>query len=824
MRTEVRLLNDNWKFAQANPPKIAYSDTEEWLPAEVPGHVHLDLMKNGIIPNPFHRMYERGVVWVDDADWIYKRSFSLKPGEEDGRLILRFKGLDTMATITLNDVELGKRENMFIPHEFDITDIVRKEDNELNVQFTSAKRIAEKRMKRFFDERKDKAGNRSGWYPRSFIRKAQYMFGWDWGPTFVSCGIWQDVELISIPVAQIVNWRYESRLDQGRAFVDVTLEIESGKALPAVLALNMKSDGDVYSFEESIDLKSGNHLYSLELEVDDPDLWYPHTLGEPNLYGLSIDLTHQGSLLDRLSKKVGIREVELVTEEDDSGESFYFRVNGESIFAKGANWIPADSFPSRVSRNKYTRLLEMAREANMNMVRIWGGGIYETEDFYELCDELGLMVWQDFPFACARYPDYDNYAETIRIEAIEAVKRLRNHPSLVLYCGNNENHWGYHSWWGGPEKAGPCWGEALYHKVLPEVLRCEDGKVPYWPGSPYRGDDPNSESIGDRHNWDVWAQSGDWRAYNKDQGRFLSEFGFLAPPTQKTIEKYTELGDRTLSSPVMRWHHKSGKKYDDYLSYIAYQYPKPEKVEDLIYFGELNQAEALKYGIEHWRRQKFHCGGTLIWQINDCWPVQSWSLIDSDLNPKASFYYAKRFFAPVLLSMIREEDTVDIYLTNGLLHSVEGVLTLRVVDVGGKLLFSHSEPTNLQANSSKSILRRRLSEDILRQSASVILTASFEGEQYTENFMLLVSPKEMRTPAPRLSFNVIKKEPEGKYNLILESESVVLSLYVWFEGLELSLSDNYFHLIPGRRKEISLKVSGEFTETKITSALRWRSL
>jgi beta-mannosidase len=817
--TSTRPLNDGWSFRELDPAPVPFTDVSRWMPAEVPGHVHLDLMRLGIIPDPFERMYERTVQWVDETDWAYRCTFEVPAGELAGaRHILCFGGLDTLARVLLNGELLGEPANMFVCHEFDVTSALRPGENTLEVQFTSAQRAGEQLKATLLAAHPELAPYERGLMPRSFVRKAQYMYGWDWGPCLRGCGIWQDVRLIRVPAARIRDWSYAAEFSGGACRVTLRVWLD-GAAGAAVATL---SRGEAHaSARTDVD----GDMVELTLDVPMPERWWPAGYGDPALYDLAITLERDGEPADLVSTRVGLRTVELVREPDAGGESFFFRINGVPIFAKGANWIPADSFPARITPERYREHLELARGCGMNMLRIWGGGLYETEPFYAACDELGLLVWQDFPYACAPYPDDEATAAVAYAEAAAAVRRLRHHPSLALYCGNNENQMlAYYGLWGSLPRV---LGDHLYDEVLARAVADEDPTRPYWPGSPFGSPapdalaeaDPNSEAAGDCHYWNVWHGAGDWRHYAECSARFVSEFGFAAPPDARTFDEALHTRDQGVDTPAMRWHDKTLKGYETYLGFIALHYPAPTTLPELVYYGQLNQAEGMKFGIEHFRRLRPHTMGTLVWQLNDCWPVQSWAWLDYRMRPKAAWYYARRFYAPLLLSLTAKEDRLSVYLVNDGPAPVEGTLAVRALDSTGALLWEVSQPARVEAAASALALEAELPAAVLDAAERSILHATFAGE---ENTLLLVEPKEMHLAVPQLRITTAA-DADGLV-VKLEADEPALSVMLWLEGTDAEWSDNFFHLLPGTSRAIRVRSLAQLAPAEVAARLRWRAL
>ena len=711
-------IGSGWEFVQTDleDRKVGFSPTE-WLPADVPGHVHLDLMANGVIPDPFVGMAEMGVQWVDEKDWSYRTTFAWAPKDGAPRRVLRFNGLDTVCSVRLNGEEIAKGDNMFTALEVDVTDLLKAE-NELRIDFQSAVRVGNERRAAYLAANPEVPATVERMDDRSFVRKAQYMYGWDWGPRLVSCGIWQAVELLEF-AARLVDV-HVVRTPDGDGGWDLTIasEVEGeGIALHTMLDWEgepfLAPDG-IYGIEGAEEGEGGVTPWT----PDDPDasrldlvtVVVPTDLAqriidtiedadedadwteasslldvEPDENGAA-KMIHtvlgdssagapQGEILDFATTRCDVGTVRLLRERDEWGESFEFELNGRKIWARGANWIPDDNFPARISNAKLRRDLERCKAMGFNMLRVWGGGLYESDAFYDLCDELGLLVWQDFPFACAYYPDGEEDQAIVRAEATENVRRLRNHPCLALWCGNNENHEMFYNGWAKPENTPSRYcGIELYDGTLPEVVEEFDEGRSYIASSPIgtppdekpedakrRG--PNADLWGDQHNWDVWHGRGDWRHYTDSKGRFSSEYGFAAACGLPAWRSVGVLPSDPFRSPLMRWHDKTGKGYETFVGYVELHYPPSVTVEDWTYYSQLNQRDALRHGVEHYRRSPF-CRGSLIWQVNDCWPTQSWAIVDSLGHRKALGYESTRLYADYGVQIVREEDIVRLFTFN----------------------------------------------------------------------------------------------------------------------------------------------------------------
>jgi beta-mannosidase len=889
-----RVLDTGWKVREVPREGASPTTRLDWLPALVPGHIHLDLERTGVIPDPFHRMHERDVAWVDECDWVYETAFDV--AEPPAHAYLRFNGLDTIAEIELNDELLGRSENMFIPHEFAVGGKLRMGSNSLRVTFRSALHVGYERQKAW-----DAAGNDTtkfhwfNWGPRSFVRKAQYMYGWDWGPELVSCGIWRPVELITVPTARLLDWKYDVEFTSGnKAVVMFEAEIErSPDALRTPLSLNVDFqwvsglwDQSLEGLPEpvSVDVPTGEKHVRAQavVTIDNPRRWWPRMEKRPYeavdtaLYGVAISLSAGDTTVSTREAQIGLRKVELIQEADPDGKGrgFKFRVNGEDVFMKGANWIPADSFPARLQhdtfppdnaaghvdaegnsysppfryedeyRDRVASLVRAAASAGFNMLRIWGGGLYESEHFYELCDELGILVWQDFPYACAYYPDTGEYADEAAREARAAIRRIRNHPCLALWCGNNENLTMFQGNWSG-ERPPRYLGENIYDKILPGVLKEEDPKTSYIPSSPQGGEDANSQDFGDRHNWDVWHGVGDWVHYAKDRSRFCSEFGFASSCGMETWDTCLAPADKWPQSPALRWHDKTRKGYETYFKLFTIHYPLPQTLEDLVYYSQINQAEALKFGIEHYRRLKGRCWGTLFWQINDCWPVQSWAVVDYLAVPKAAYYASRRFFSTVLISLFKVGDEVEAHLVSDLLIPIEGTATVTIETFDGEVLAKQEFAASVEANGVSLIGKIDLSGAKGKERESYVY-ASFKSQAdgYTvgahdgpeefvsgwelaaDNLLFLAEPKDLQVADPGVSFEV---REEGS-QCVISLQAKRLAPYVWIEieqdaGTDrIQLSDNFFHLRPGETKYVQLARASGVRPSDVAGRIKIRTL
>lgn len=653
---------ESWEFG---------GDWGYWLSASVPGHVHLDLLQHDQIEDPFVRQNEALCQWVDEDDWSYRCYFDWRPDESAPHRVLRFEGLDTVCVVAVNGRHLASLDNMFLPLELPVSEVLRPGQNEILVRFWSAARMGRERRAEYLAEHglPDDVPN---FDERAFVRKAQCMFGWDWGPRLVSCGIWKPVTLIEYEGRILDVHTQQSWNDDGTVDVTVRTEFEGENVIPrhifgdlqfldGTVRLGVTEDAPVAAWERfkpwtPNGIRQGgeeryNTLVTVLARRGDPQLEAliaGEQPGRPSADSPEKYVDHRWGTLD-------LSNVRLLQEPDEYGTSFAFSVNGKRIFALGANWIPDDSFPSRVDRKRLRERLTSARDMGVNMLRVWGGGVYESDDFYDLCDELGILVWQDFMFACSYYPDTPEWQAKIRQEAEHQVQRLRRHPCIAVWCGNNECHQVWQDGWGGKDRQPSRFhGEVLYHETLREVVERLDPARAYIPGSPYGGEYCNSGDEGDQHYWDVWHGRGDWTHYKDSSARFSSEFGFASSPSAATWQRAAVPMTVAKEHPDARWHNKTGKPFEVFESLVGLHYPKAESLEEWSYYSQLNQRDAMREAIEHYRFSP-RCEGALIWQLNDCWPVESWSLLEFGGHKKAAAHELRRLYAPLLLRIRLEE-------------------------------------------------------------------------------------------------------------------------------------------------------------------------
>jgi beta-mannosidase len=787
-------LHSGWEVVCSRwtepPARLGYSHLE-WLPAEVPGHVHLDLVKAGVIAHPFESMHELGSQWIDEERWSYRTTLDLGPRPERTRRVLRFDGLDTVATVSLDGKKLADHDDMFVPLEVDLGEVPAGK-HELRVDFESATRVGRERRARYFAA-EGLPENLTRFDERAFVQKAGYMYGWDWGPRLVSAGIWQPVWLLE----------HEARL------LDVHVgqrHLENG-TVELSFASSIEGQGAVVHFvgDASDAVADGTSTVVVR-----PELWWPAGMGAPALLPITSYLVPERvrtraeaerSVLDRRVTRIGLRRIRLVREADRHGQSFELEVNGKRFYAVGANWIPDHSFPSKVTRAVIERQVARARDMNMNMLRVWGGGLYETDDFYDVCDEAGVLVWQDFPFACQYYPEDERTLAAVRRQARENVRRLRRHPSLALWCGNNENLTMFESGWDDPKRHPPrYYGEKLYEGVLPEVLRELDPERPYIPTSPWGGTKSNDGGIGDQHYWDVWHGRGDWKHYDDSTARFCSEFGFASAPGHAALTGMlpgvTEPLSLDFRDRRVRFHDKTFKGYETFVGFVELHYPVAKNLEEWTYFSQLNQRDALRHGIEHFRRSEF-CRGALVWQLNDCWPVQSWAVIDSSGDYKAAAYELRRLFARAVGSLVVRDGRATLTcLLDNTPEPLSGTAVLEVRSlIDGRVRGRGEAAVTLAPEERREVLTLDIASHLAEET---IVVATFAG---TQTFRLLAEPKAAKVQTPRLTATL------SRGALTLTSDVPVVDLFLSDPAGKARFLDNFVTLPAGGTT--TLRVEGD---------------
>lgn len=804
------LSGAGWQFRQAG--------TELFYQAEVPGTVHQDLMRNHLIPDPYYQTNEQLVQWVEDKDWEYKNTFICDEQIAAYRHTeLVFEGLDTYAKIFINGEEVLQSTNMFLKYKVDVKKFIKKGALlEIRVLFESALRHGREEAK--------KLPYTLPGEEKVFTRKAQYQYGWDWGPRLVTCGMYKPVYLNCWNEMRVISMHHEVKtLTDTLAEVFIISEIECDKALKQAVVLDCRlhklpdhlEDHSFGYARDTFDLKEGINTDTILVNIRNPERWHCNGQGGQAMYVAYLWPGNHSSIPLR-EINFALRTVELVKENDAFGETFYFRVNGKPTFMKGANLIPPDNFVAQINGGYYADLINKAKEANLNMLRVWGGGLYPSEDFYELCDRNGILVWQDFMFACAMYPGDKRFLQDVKREAEQQVERLRNHPCLALWCGNNENDEGWHNW--GWQKqyrysktdSARIWQDyqTLFHNILPEAVHTYDPKTAYVSSSPMLGWGRKESMLrGDSHYWGVWWGMEPFGMYEKKVGRFMSEYGFQGMPGYFTLKHY---GDSlNFHSAYIKAHQKHPIGYQTINTYMERDYKVPSDFFNYVYTSQLLQRDGMQTAIEAHRRNKPYCMGSLYWQWNDCWPVTSWSAIDYDHQPKALYYATKKLYANLCLSVDSTGGRYRVYVISDSTAPMHARLEVRLKNTKGETLLKKIKDISIKENSSEAF--ENFSGEELKpfDKSGIYLSCTLimNGKNRAHKNYFFVKPKELLLYRPDIHI----RQKNGSIHIT--SDVFVKDLYLFTKEKELSLPDNYMDLEPNEPIELKVpagaKLSGQ---------------
>lgn len=810
-KPQVCTLHTNWTFCQVG-------DTL-WSDAKVPGTVHQDLLNHNRIPNPFYGMNEEAVQWVENEDWMYRTSFVVDEQQlSRDAAVLEMDGLDTYADVFLNGALILRSDNMFVGHKIEVKPVLRKGVNRLLVRFRSpVKEVLPQLQTNGFDY--PASNDHSPWRTSVYTRKAPYSYGWDWGIRLATCGIWRPVRLVFSDVARIEDYYVcQDAVTQAKADVDNRLEINNvtSSTVSALLKVDFHySDSDTKEIKKQIELRPGANTVSLPVSIEKPHLWMPNGWGEPSLYKFTASLSVDGVEIAKQERNVGLRTVRVVMDDDEHGKSFYFVVNGKPMFAKGANFIPDDALLPNVTQERYKRIFEDVKAANMNLLRVWGGGIYEDDEFYDEADRNGILIWQDFMFACSSYPHDPLFVGRVESEAEYNIKRLRGHASLAMWCGNNEiyeamRYWGWQRKYSAEAFAEMERGyNVLFRELLPQMVERLDGTRFYMHSSPYEANwgRPNSWKTGDSHNWGTWHGRKPFESFDTDVPRFMSEYGFQAFPEMKTIRTFAEEKDFELESPVMNAHQKADIGNALIRQTMRLYYRVPEKFEDLVYVGLVLQGQGIRHGIEAHRRNRPYCMGSLFWQLNDSWPVVSWSGIDYYGNWKALMYQSKRAFAPILINAIKEGDDLCVYLVSDELQDHDGVrLDVELMDFDGKAHGKWTQSGMLAANSSVLFMKKRAGELQGKLSAANSLLhftlKAKNGATLADDVFYFAYPKDQKLPEANIETSVRRRG--DAIEMTLKTDKLARDIFVEVPVQGVRFTDNFFDLLPDQRKKITI--------------------
>lgn len=799
-------IHENWTFRK--------SGDNEWLPASVPGTVHTDLFQNKLIPDPFFGSNAKQVQWIEREDWEYQCHFNVSAYLlNHDQLEIWFYGVDTYSEISLNGHVIIRTNNMFRPWSADVKNHLHEGENVLLVKFASPYFTGLAKYQKHPWQLP--ANNDKGEFKVSpYSRKASYHYGWDWAPRLLTSGFHKNIELIAFNKLKIRDF-YIHQQEQSPSFASLLckLELEVHSAGEYIFALFV--DRDLVSTGK-LRLTPGINSFSLPFGIHNPRLWYPRGYGNPDVYKITIDITAEDGIVDTRQTTTGIRKVELIREKSGENEGFMFRVNGMDVYARGANIIPLDYFTHKVKKTDYKALIDSAVSVNMNMLRVWGGASYEKDSFYNLCNQEGIMVWQDFMFACMMYPSDNEFLAIVQQEIEYNIKRLRNHPSVVLWCGNNEILEGFNFWgWKDELQENAVQAFESYKKVfyglIPETLKSLDPSRPYWPSSPSSGySSPPEIHSGDYHFWDIIKQPLPLSSYEENVGRFMSEYGFKSYPELKTINAYCSENDRDIHSEVMEIHQGWETGADLVDRHTTRLFGKTDSFENFIFLSQLTQTQAIKTAIEAHRRAKPYCMGSLFWQLNDCWPCASWSAIDYYGRWKALMYELRHLFSDLIISPVIKDNQVQVFVVSDKPTPLKISIILRLLNFEGIELFY--KQIDHQTNPSIAEMVFSIPVDKLnianRKDQVVFVAEILEGKKRLDrNLLYFTRPADLllKDILPEMEFN----ETGNKTMLFLSSPFLIKNLYIEHIDKEGFFSDNFFDLLPGEIKPVIFQADSE---------------
>ncbi|WP_421681259.1 beta-mannosidase [Stenotrophomonas bentonitica] len=823
----------------------AHPGLQQWRPAQVPGAVHTDLLAQGQIPDPYVGAPEAGLQWIGLADWEYRARFDVDAGTlARAHAELAFDGLDTFATVTLNGQPLLQADNSHRTWRARVDGKLRARGNELRIVLRSPIRtllpgvramphkIAGNYPSPYGDEPKDAmVGN--------FVRKPGYHFGWDWGPRYVTAGIWRPVRLESWDAQRLTALAVQTRdLDATRADLEVAVEVESAAVGTAAMQIEvLDPDGKrVARIDRKALLKAGDNRIVMPVALPQPRRWWPAGQGEQARYTVRATLAPGTTDATRVEQRTGLRTVELRREVDrNGGQGFAFVINGVPIFAKGANVIPFDMFPARVDAARIRRELTAARDANMNMLRNWGGGYYEDDVFFDIADELGLLVWQDFMFGGGMQPGYDpDFRANVVAEARDNVRRLRHHPSVVLWCGNNEEETAWKDWGHGrdltaadPAFAAKVWQGYvdLFGNDLRQVVAEEGLGVPYWSSSPSNDLDEkaNDSTRGDKHYWQVWGNPAlPVTAYLHETPRFMSEYGLQAWPVLRTLDGIIPAAEQQVDSPTVRAHQKfmAGEGNQRLLKYIEEEYGTPRDFPAFVYLSQVMQADGIQLAALHHRASRPYTMGSLYWQLNDVWPGASWSSIDYAGRWKALHFHAKRFFADHAVAALRDEGVTRVSLLNDRQQGLQATWRMRVMDLDGALRNEQRHTVALPPLSALEV-GRFADADLLKgadPTRTVAVVELFDGATLLSQQVVYFAPAKALALSPAKIDSTLRADGEGAV-LTLRAPKLVRALWIDFDGVDATLDDNALDLVPGETVTIRLRSKADLPTLRRTLRL-----
>ena len=785
------MLTDNWQFKGV--------DTIDWKSASVPGNIFTDLLDHKIIEDPFVKNNEEKVQWVSTKDWEYKTTFTLSDAILSKENIeINFEGLDTYAKIYINGNYQLDTDNAFRKYSIPVKNLLKKE-NELKIVFTNTDAIES-----------NKEENNPYKLPegkRIYTRKAQFQYGWDWSPKLNTSGIWKAIYINAWNDYKIENI-YIKQDNLKDSIANLTVKLKEFNKTKGSLKY------EVYINDKLQPMKPEKP--EIPITIKNPKLWWTHNLGEPYLYNIKVIVKKDDKILDSISTKYGIRTINLINKKDSIGESFYFELNGKPVYMKGTNYIPQNSFQNKVNDNHYEKLLSDVVNSNMNMLRVWGGGIYENDIFYDLCNEKGILIWQDFMFACAMYPGDKAFLENVKEEVKQQVTRLQNHASIALWCGNNENSEGWKRWgWQNnrtEKEKQDIWKDylAVFDSILPKTV-AKFSETDYWETSPkYGRGNPSYKTEGDAHDWWIWHDAYPFEHLQNNVPRFMSEFGFQSFPSFEVINYINQKEEIDLKTEAIKSHQKHVRGFQLIDEYMARDYNIPTNDEDYAYVSQLLQAKGIVMGIEAQRRAKPYNMGTLYWQLNDCWPSISWSSIDYFGNWKALQYKVKKAFENVLISSKIENDSVKAFIINDTFETQKGNLKLKVIDFYGKEIWTTSKKIQVLENSSQQYFSFSL-DKIDRKNT--VLIAEFNNKK---SYFYFAKPKKLNLPKGEIQQKITKNK--NGFSITLKSDVLQKDVFLFTTKKDL-FSDNFFDLLPNKPKTVFFE-----TEAKSLQDIKFKTL
>jgi beta-mannosidase len=803
-------LSDGWQFKQAQE--------EAWMMATVPGCVHTDLLDNDIIEDPFYRVNEKNLQWIGEKDWEYQKSIEVDNALLSNEHInLVFEGLDTYADVYVNDDLVLKADNMHRTWKVDVKPYLKEGNNALRIYFNSVFKVnIPKYLEAPFKLAAWDNNDQSDIWLSLYSRKAGFHFGWDWGPRLLTAGVWRPVYLetwnnFKMDDVQIIQKEVSAKL----AKLSAVYEIQSDEATAATV--QVKSVKTTFK-KQQVQLKKGMNTIPVDFQIKKPRLWWTNGLGEANLYDIECSVS-VGNKKEARMISTGIRSIKVVRNKDKEGQSMYIVLNGVPVFMKGANYIPLHNFQNKVSKEKYEYYINTAVQSNMNMLRVWGGGIYEDDYFYELCDKNGLLVWQDIMFACGMFPVDEAFVHTVQEEVKDNVRRLRNHACIALWNGNNENEISWYGW--GWKQRYKEKHQAQYEKnlkylfydVIPNAIKEADATRYYHPTSPNTGYNGIPFGHGDVHYWNTKGKA-TLETYNTEVGRFMSEYGFQSYPELKSIKKFTKKKDRYKTSEVMFAHNRAKhdqtrdpnfgnnvieRKMKDY-------YQVPKSFEAYVYKSQLLHAKATKIAIESHRRHMPFCMGTLYWQLNDCWPAVSWATTDFYGTWKAAQYMAREVNKNIAISAIEENGQLNVSVISDELKAIKGELSLTLKTFDGKVINEDIVPMTLAANTSAVYASKDIKNLLgAHKSSEVVLEITFAKSKQVLDTELFYFVPEKKLDLKQTDFKATVERQGDTFVLTLKTNTLAKNIYLVYEEIDGHFSDNYFDLLPGETKTVYFK-------------------